>query len=44
MMKKMQRLLVLTLCCLILCQTTVNTLPMDDRIETHGHKELDKRD
>mgnify|MGYP003300050795 CR=1 FL=1 len=43
-MKQLKRLLALTLCCLILCQTTVNTIPMDDGIETHGHKDSSKED
>lgn len=41
-MKQLKRLLALTLCCLILCQTTVNTIPMDDGIETHGRKDIKK--
>lgn len=36
-MKKIKRLLLLTLCCLILFQTTANTIPMNDGIETCGN-------
>ena len=44
MMKKMKRLLLLTLCYLILCQTTVNTIPTNDGIETYEHKEIETDD
>lgn len=38
-MKKTKSLFLLILCCLMLCQTTVNTIPTDDGIETYGHYE-----
>lgn len=43
-MKKVKRLLLLALCCLMLCQTTVNVIPTDDGIETCGHNDDPKLD
>jgi hypothetical protein len=43
-MKKAKRLLLLALCCLILCQTTVNVIPTDDGIETCGNYDHKERD
>lgn len=43
-MEKMKRLLLLTLCCLILCQTTVNTIPTNDGIEICGNYNSPKED
>ena len=45
-MKKMKRLILLTLCCLTLYQyqTTQNTIPTEDEIVTYSHKENNKKD
>lgn len=43
-MKKFKNLFLLVLCCLMLCQTTVDGIPTDDGIEIYGHHDYDKRD
>lgn len=43
-MKKFKNLFLLVLCCLMLCQTTVDVVSTEDGIETHGHLEDDKND
>lgn len=43
-MKKIKRFMLLTLCCLILCQTTVDIIPTDNGLETYSHKDPGKRD
>ena len=36
-MKKFKNLFLLVLCCLMLCQTTVDGITTNDGIETYGH-------
>ena len=43
-MKKFKNLFLLVLCCLMLCQTTADTIPTDDGIETYGHQDHDRLD
>ena len=43
-MEKIKTYLALALCCLMLCQTTVDLLPMEDTITTYSHFEDKKND